>query len=81
MIPLLNELKLLAPNLYITATGPNATWQHQGRLTKEIFERLNLDINADYFICGPGKMVMHVTKICKSIGVPENNLHTESWTK
>lgn len=70
-----------------TLDNPKGAWMgHRGFLTKEMVSetaRQELGLNypvAQYYTCGPSPMMDVVVEALKSIGVRDDNVHTEYFT-
>lgn len=71
--------------LHICASKPDPDYQlgrdyqHEGRISVELFKTLLPSSNFDYYLCGPGPMMKDVTEGLKEWGVPESNIHYETF--
>lgn len=58
---------------------PDIDYQFSGRLTvAELTKRLP-STNFQFYICGPGEYVSNMSGILNTLGVPEQDIHTESF--
>jgi ferredoxin-NADP reductase/DMSO/TMAO reductase YedYZ heme-binding membrane subunit len=73
------------PNLHVTVTlsrVENATWQgERGRITPELLTRIvpNLEAQPIHF-CGPEEMNQSISQMLRELGVPENQIKSESFS-
>lgn len=74
LIPCLEELKELVPDITINLTDGSP----EKRLSKE---KLAITPDSRAFICGPYQMTKDMVKACQELGVPEENIKAEFWTK
>jgi ferredoxin-NADP reductase len=58
---------------------PGAGYQHQGRLSIEVLKQNLPSSNFSFYICGPGPMMQSITEGLKTWGVPERNIHFETF--
>jgi len=54
-------------------------YQHEGRVSVDLFKQLLPANNYDYFICGPGAFMKSITDGLAAWGVPESNVHYEAF--
>jgi ferredoxin-NADP reductase len=54
-------------------------YQHQGRVSVDLFKQLLPSNNYDYFLCGPGPFMNSLTEGLTAWGVPEKNIHYEAF--
>lgn len=54
-------------------------YQHEGRVTVELFKRLLPSNNYDYFLCGPGPFMESITSDLTAWGVPDAWVHFEAF--
>lgn len=54
-------------------------YHHEGRVSVELFKKLLPSSNYDYYICGPGPLMQSMTEGLKEWGVPEKNIHFETF--
>ena len=54
-------------------------YQHEGRVTVELFKRLLPSNNYDYFLCGPGAFMESITDDLRAWGVPDEWVHFEAF--
>lgn len=54
-------------------------YQHEGRVTVELFRSLLPSNNYDYFLCGPGPFMESITSDLRSWGVPDEWVHFEAF--
>ena len=75
------------PNVYlhVCASKPDRDYelgrdyQHEGRISIELLKELLPSSNFDFYLCGPGPMMREVTEGLKEWGVPETNIHYETF--
>jgi CDP-4-dehydro-6-deoxyglucose reductase len=75
----LEELKKRIPKfeLITTVSRPDDEWKgHKGRVTGHME---NLNVNAQYFICGSGAVIKDVCEHLEEGGVPEKNVFHENF--
>ena len=72
-------------HLHVCASKPDPSYelgrdyQHAGRISVDLFKTLLPSSNFDYYLCGPGPMMQDVTEGLKEWGVPEKNIHYETF--
>ncbi|MEO5722614.1 MAG: 2Fe-2S iron-sulfur cluster-binding protein [Chthoniobacterales bacterium] len=72
-------------HLHVCASKPDPDYElgrdfhHQGRVTAGLFQALLPSSNFEYYLCGPGPMMQDVTEGLKEWGVPEKNIHYETF--
>ena len=72
-------------HLHVAYSKPDADavvgrdYHHEGRVSVELFKKVLPSNNFDYFICGPGPMMQSVTEGLKEWGVPDKNIHFETF--
>ncbi|HEY1771095.1 MAG TPA: 2Fe-2S iron-sulfur cluster-binding protein [Chthoniobacterales bacterium] len=72
-------------HLQICASKPDPDYeigrdyQHEGRISVELFKKVLPSSNFDYYLCGPGPMMQDVTEGLKEWGVPEKHIHYETF--
>jgi hypothetical protein len=54
-------------------------FQHQGRVTVDLFKELLPSSNYEYYLCGPGPFMNSLTEGLTAWGVPEKNIHYEAF--
>lgn len=54
-------------------------YQHEGRVTVELFKQLLPSNNYDYYLCGPGPFMNSITEALTAWGVPDANVHFEAF--
>ncbi len=55
-------------------------WVHfNTRIDTDFLEKSNLPLTAQYFICGPQKMIAEVEEGLLQLAVPAGNIHYEKW--
>lgn len=54
-------------------------YQHEGRVTVELFKQLLPSNNYDYFLCGPGPFMESITSDLTAWGVPDAWVHFEAF--
>ncbi|HEY2082193.1 MAG TPA: 2Fe-2S iron-sulfur cluster-binding protein [Verrucomicrobiae bacterium] len=54
-------------------------FQHEGRVTVELFKQLLPSNNFDYFLCGPGAFMKSITDGLAEWGVLDANVHFEAF--
>ncbi len=54
-------------------------YQHEGRVSVELFKQLLPSNNYDYFLCGPGPFMSSITESLAAWGVPDANVHFEAF--
>jgi uncharacterized protein len=54
-------------------------YQHQGRVTVDLFKQLLPSNNYEYYLCGPGPFMNTLTEGLTGWGVPEKNIHYEAF--
>ena len=88
--PFVDEIKKLAVGLtafhsFILHSRPGAAeregrnFDSPGRLTLEVLQRLNLPADAECYLCGPGAYLEETTRSLKSLGIPEQHIHFETF--
>ncbi|HEY3860412.1 MAG TPA: 2Fe-2S iron-sulfur cluster-binding protein [Verrucomicrobiae bacterium] len=70
-------------NICYSRPGPNDVqgrdYQHQGRVTVDLFKQLLPSNNYEYYLCGPGPFMNSLTEGLTAWGVPEKNVHFEAF--
>lgn len=64
------------PKRFISCTSRDHTGQFSGRITKYLSKH-PIDQNAEYFLCGNGKMIEEVKEILAQENIPAAQIHTE----
>ena len=59
--------------------GKGRDYQHEGRVTVELFKELLPSNNYEYYLCGPGAFMKSVTDGLGAWGVPERDMHFEAF--
>jgi ferredoxin-NADP reductase len=54
-------------------------YQHEGRVTVELFKQLLPSNNFEYFLCGPGAFMESITDDLRKWGVPDDWVHFEAF--
>jgi len=54
-------------------------YQHEGRVSVDLFKELLPSNNYDYFLCGPGAFMKSITDGLAAWGVPDANVHFEAF--
>ncbi|MBU6409595.1 MAG: 2Fe-2S iron-sulfur cluster binding domain-containing protein, partial [Verrucomicrobia bacterium] len=54
-------------------------FQHEGRVTVELFKELLPSSNFSYYLCGPGAFMKSITEGLEEWGVPEGDVHFEAF--
>ena len=54
-------------------------YQHEGRVSVELFKQLLPSNNYDYFLCGPGAFMESITDDLRAWGVPDAWVHFEAF--
>jgi len=54
-------------------------YQHEGRVTVDLFKSLLPSNNYDYFLCGPGAFMEAITEGLRAWGVPDEWVHFEAF--
>ena len=54
-------------------------YQHEGRVTVDLFKTLLPSNNYDYFLCGPGPFMESITGDLRTWGVPDDWVHFEAF--
>lgn len=54
-------------------------YQHQGRVTVDLFKQLLPSNNYEYYLCGPGPFMNSLTEGLTGWGVPEKSIHYEAF--
>lgn len=71
--------------LYVCYSKPEATdelnrdYNYEGRVSVDLFKEVLPSNNFDFFVCGPGPMMQTVTEGLKEWGVPDKNIHFETF--
>ncbi len=72
-------------HLHVCASKPDPDYklgrdyQHEGRISVDLFKKLLPSNNFDYYLCGPGPLMQDVTEGLKEWAVPEKNIHYETF--
>jgi ferredoxin-NADP reductase len=73
-------------HLHVCASKPDPDfyelgrdYHHEGRVSVDLFRQLLPSNNFDFYICGPGPMMQSITEGLKEWGVPEKNIHFETF--
>jgi hypothetical protein len=72
-------------HLHVCASKPDPDYalgrdyQHEGRISVDLLKTLLPSNNFDYYLCGPGPMMQGVTEGLKEWGVPEKEIHYETF--
>ena len=61
------------------AEGPGAHFDARGRLDMAVLRDLGLPRNADFYICGPPAFMRDLTGGLTGSGIPQAQIHTESF--
>jgi ferredoxin-NADP reductase/MOSC domain-containing protein YiiM len=88
--PFVDEVRTLAADLksfhsLILHSRPGNTEQQgrdfdtQGRLTLDVLQRLNLPVDAECYLCGPGPYLEETTHSLKLLGIAEKQIHFETF--
>ena len=79
----LNEIASKNKNIrsLFTVTQPTGEpWDgHVGRIDADMLEKVDIDLNALFFICGPPSMVADTVLMVEGLGVPASRIKYESW--
>jgi hypothetical protein len=83
----LEEIAHKNPNveLHVCASKPDPDYElgsdyhHEGRVSVDLFKKLLPSNNFDFYLCGPGPMMQDITEGLKEWGVPEKNIHYETF--
>ncbi len=54
-------------------------YQHEGRISADLFKQLLPSSNFNFYLCGPGPMMQEVTAGLKDWSVPEQHIHYETF--
>ena len=54
-------------------------YQHEGRVSAELFKELLPSSNFEYYLCGPGAFMKSITDGLEAWGVPDNDVHFEAF--
>ncbi len=54
-------------------------YQHEARVSVDLFKKVLPSNNYDYYLCGPGPMMQSVTEGLKEWGVPDKHIHYETF--
>jgi ferredoxin-NADP reductase len=54
-------------------------YQHAGRISPDLLKKVLPSNNFDFYICGPGPMMQDMTEGLKAWGVPDANIHYETF--
>lgn len=54
-------------------------YQHEGRVSVDLFKELLPSSNYQYYICGPGPMMASITEGLRAWGVPDRDVHFEAF--
>jgi ferredoxin-NADP reductase len=54
-------------------------FQHEGRVSIDLFKQALPNNNFDYYLCGPPPMMTAVVEALEGWGVPEKNIHFEAF--
>ena len=54
-------------------------YQHEGRVSVELFKKLLPSNNYEYYLCGPGPFMKSITDDLKTWGVPDNAVFFEAF--
>ncbi len=81
------DLAARHPNvrMHVCYSKPRATdatprdYQHEGRVTVELFKKLLPSNNYEYFLCGPGPFMETITEDLRAWGVPDAWVHFEAF--
>ena len=57
----------------------NRDYQHEGRVSVDLFKELLPSNNYDYFLCGPGPFMESITTDLTAWGVPDSWVHFEAF--
>ena len=72
-------------HLHVCYSNPNerdvqgTDYQHDGRVSVELFKQVLPSNNFDYYICGPPQMMASVVPALEAWGVPHKNIHYEAF--
>jgi ferredoxin-NADP reductase/MOSC domain-containing protein YiiM len=58
---------------------PNVDFNASGRLNMQVLEHLNLQLNGDFYICGPSTFMSDLTAGLATLGVAQDRIHTETF--
>ncbi len=78
--PLVDQHSNFKFHLTVTRAKPTEWSGNIGRITAD-FVRAREGEVADHvaFICGPGPMVLAMEEVCRQLGLPEEQIHSEKW--
>ena len=71
--------------LYVCYSKPepedelNRDYNYEGRVSVDLFKKVLPSNNFDYYICGPGPLMQSMTEGLKEWGVPDKNIHFETF--
>ena len=63
---------------YITCTSKDDSGKFPGKVT-DYLQRISLDINKKYYLCGNGLMIQDAYKILKKIGISSQSIYYEEY--
>lgn len=72
-------------HLHVCYSRPDAgdvkgrDFQHEGRVSVELFKQLLPSNNFEYFLCGNGAFMVSITEGLEEWGVPEKDVHFEAF--
>ncbi len=72
-------------HLHVCASKPDPDYElgrdyhHKGRASVELLKTLLPSSNFDFYLCGPGPMMQDLTEGLKEWGVPDKNVHYETF--
>lgn len=83
----LNELAAKHPNVHLhicysdplPSDEPGRDYQHNERVSVDLFKQVLPSNNYDYFLCGPPPMMASVTEGLEKWGVPDSRVHFEAF--
>ncbi len=71
--------------LYVCYSKPESTdelnrdYNYEGRISIDLFKEVLPSNNFDFYICGPGPLMQSMTEGLKEWGVPDKNVHFETF--
>lgn len=78
----LSEMKQSYENFQFLLTTTREAAHHAdfyGRINSEMLKRTGLDHNAQFYLCGPPKMVDDIAALLEDLGVAPHHIHYDKW--
>ena len=64
---------------YSQPDAADRQFDHEGRIDEALIRASVQDLNADFYVCGPGPFLAAMTDVLGSLGVADRDVHVESF--